>query len=119
MPIIVGITIENIVQPILPVSFLIVRQVVEQGKWKMHITIVQIAVVSVQPFCVSNAKVPHNLQISQRTRGKVRHNYYRYDGFISRKSEYKSHYNYTVKTYGSAERVKKSVQYESSELSAI
>ena len=54
MPIIVGITIENIVQPILPVSFLIVRQVVEQGKWKMHITIVQIAVVSVQPFCVSN-----------------------------------------------------------------
>lgn len=58
-------------------------------------------------------------KISQRTRGKVRHNYYRYDGFISGKAEYKSHYNYSVKTYGSAERVKKSVQYESSELSAI
>ena len=52
----VGIIIENIVQPILPVSFFMVRQVVEHGKWKIHIIIVQSAVVTVQPFCVSNAK---------------------------------------------------------------
>lgn len=30
-------------------------------------------------------------KISQRTRGKVRHNYYRYYSFICRKAEYKSH----------------------------
>ncbi len=49
-PINVGSNIDVSVHLRLPVSFFIVRQVVEQGKCNTVITIIQTAVVTVQPF---------------------------------------------------------------------
>ena len=53
-PQMVGINIDNIVHFKLPVSFLIVRQVVEHGQCISEKIIVQIAVVIVQPLSTSN-----------------------------------------------------------------
>ena len=52
IPIIVGSKIENKVHFKLPVSFFIVRHVVEQGKWHNEKTNIQIAVVTVQPLSI-------------------------------------------------------------------
>ncbi len=49
----VGIAMDNNVHFQLPVSFLMVRQVVEQGKCMTVMIIIHIAVVAVHPFCVS------------------------------------------------------------------
>ena len=50
MPMAVGSAAERMVQSQLPVSFLMVRRVVEQGQWKREKRMVQRAVVQVQPF---------------------------------------------------------------------
>lgn len=54
MPMNVGRTKESTVHFKLPVSFLIVRQVVEQGQWKRQNSIVETAVTQVQPLFVNN-----------------------------------------------------------------
>lgn len=54
MPIIVGIKIEIKVHLILPVSFLIVKQVVEQGKCISEKIMKHIAVINVQPLSTNN-----------------------------------------------------------------
>ena len=53
IPIIVGSKIENKVHFKLPVSFFIVRHVVEQGKWHNEKTKTHIAVVMVQPLATN------------------------------------------------------------------
>ena len=51
----VGIAMESSAHLRLPVSFLTVRQVVEQGKCRTVMMIIHTAVAAVQPFCVSSA----------------------------------------------------------------
>ena len=53
IPATVGISIDRRVYFKLPVSFFIVRQVVEQGKWQTVIIIIHTAVTAVQPFWLS------------------------------------------------------------------